>query len=78
MEIILIGEELMDVKRFIGQTSCSYLFVSQRPGEQEYMVKVVPCGGAHQLSYEEAYKEATIQKYVSYILLDLDLFWCNQ
>ena len=57
-----VGEELRDVKRFVGRTMSSYLFTSQANGEKELLVKVVPfdvLGSIPEfLDLEGAYEEA--------------------
>ena len=58
-----IDDVLEDVKRFVGRTTTSYLFVIQEDGEDERLLKVVPFGrNGNMLDIEDAYKEAMCRR----------------
>ncbi|XP_066929492.1 serine/threonine-protein kinase haspin-like [Clytia hemisphaerica] len=59
-DYVPVEEALLNVKRFVGKTTLSYLFVSQNPGEEEMLIKVLPFGDGNDqdASTLEAYREA--------------------
>ena len=64
-ECYAVDGVLADVKRFVGRTFTSFLFVEQEDGEEERLVKVVPFQeehGHHHLGVEEVYKEAVCRR----------------